>query len=601
MNVVDEIYELIKKDNSSDTFFNNIDLFQDFFYHYMSIQHNGPKVIDIYHYLLSINIGEEHYTMPYLNSKIMEDFNYYIRHVTQYCYISGSEFDDSYVDLLEKLIEEYYKFEEYDSYCELNHLMDEKIFVREYTNAMIAALNYSFFKISNDKIIQMVNIIKNNSYLRNIIEIGKNKKTLLDSDYIIQYVSKFLFNSEFVNVENIKNDILINAIKDGKINDMFTITKIIDNIYIGFFIEVFDYDISSLVDSLEKAFPNFYESKRLFDIIYKKVIEKSSNYSLFLRFIMKDERSDLYISNKEEIIKGICNNYPVPFTEEAANFVLNYEVDEVLLINLLSDCEYYNWSNATKEKILSKAPNISLDDMDKASAIKVLDSIFKHSDNVDFYMLFAALKRLIRTLLQDESVKIYLINDSSSNGCAVTEYNTIMLDYSLIKVLLETKDHESDPESLHILETSAHESRHIETFRDFKNGTLDEDLLIQYNDDVLVSILSNYYESNYFGLTFEQDARFVGSKMVVILLKKFFPYMKKSIAYYEKKMKSEENKVYGRAIFKLSKDVPLDTALDKLVVINPSIIKKFKFLQAEYEIDGTRKKEFNLDEVKMDN
>ena len=60
---------------------------------------------------------------------------------------------------------------------------------------MIAALNYSFFKISNDKIIQMVNIIKNNSYLRNIIEIGKNKKTLLDSDYIIQYVSKFLFNS----------------------------------------------------------------------------------------------------------------------------------------------------------------------------------------------------------------------------------------------------------------------------------------------------------------------------------------------------------------------------------------------------------------------
>ena len=66
-------------------------------------------------------------------------------------------------------------------------------------------------------------------------------------------------------------------------------------------------------------------------------------------------------------------------------------------------------------------------------------------------------------------------------------------------------------------------------------------------------------------------------------------------------MKSEENKVYERDIFKLSKDVPLDTALDKLVAINPSIIKKFKFLQAEYEIDGTRKKEFNLDEVKMDN
>ena len=47
----------------------------------------------------------------------------------------------------------------------------------------------------------------------------------------------------------------------------------------------------------------------------------------------------------------------------------------------------------------------------------------------------------------------------------------------------------------------------------------------KYNDDVLVSILSNYYESNYYGLTFEQDARFVGSKMVVFLLKKYFPFI----------------------------------------------------------------------------
>ena len=80
MNTVEKLYELIKKDNSINTLKNNKDLFLDFVYHYMSIQYNGLKVIDIYKYILSLNLADDNEFLPYINSKIMDDFNNYEHH-----------------------------------------------------------------------------------------------------------------------------------------------------------------------------------------------------------------------------------------------------------------------------------------------------------------------------------------------------------------------------------------------------------------------------------------------------------------------------------------------------------------------------------------
>ena len=86
MNTVDKIYELIRENNTINTFNNNLDLFQNFYYHNMSIKYNGLKVIEIYKYLLSLNISENHETMPYINSKIFDDFNKYELDITQQVY-----------------------------------------------------------------------------------------------------------------------------------------------------------------------------------------------------------------------------------------------------------------------------------------------------------------------------------------------------------------------------------------------------------------------------------------------------------------------------------------------------------------------------------
>ena len=180
MNTVDKIYELISKDNTINTFNNNLELFQEFYYHNMMIRYNGAKVIEIYKYLLSLNISEYHETMPYINSKIFEDFNNYELLVTQSVYSNHTSIDDDYVDLLYNLINEYNQFKLYENQGLLTKLLSENRFIRDYTGSMMIILNSSFFKLSNENIEKMMDSIKNNSYLQNIIEEGKMGKQLLD-------------------------------------------------------------------------------------------------------------------------------------------------------------------------------------------------------------------------------------------------------------------------------------------------------------------------------------------------------------------------------------------------------------------------------------
>ena len=271
MNTVDKIYELIKKNNTKKTFNDNLELFQNFYYHNMSIKYNGEKVIEIYKYLLSLKIDENHETMPYINSKIFEDFNRYEMEVTQKVYTKNTIIDDNYIELLLNLINDYNEFKKYKNQSELTKLLNDDHFVRDYTGAMMIILNSSFFKISNENIHIMMNLIKNNIYLQKVIEFGKIEKQLLDIDYIFQYVSRFLFNAEFINQENIKNDLLIKGIKEGNFKDKPTLKRIFNETNIYFLFLTFNNELSTLIDVLEQSFEDELDRIELFNIIYNKL------------------------------------------------------------------------------------------------------------------------------------------------------------------------------------------------------------------------------------------------------------------------------------------------------------------------------------------
>ena len=215
MDIIETIYKLIKQDSSINTFNDNKELFKSLYYRNPSIYFDGDKVIDIYRYILSLNIDEYDEDFPYFNSRIYEDFNRYIMYVTQGVYSKEVRVDDAYVEKLFKLIDTYYEFQSLGIKGELNNLVSENTFIRDCTGSMIIILNSSFFSISNDNINKLMDYVKDNKYLMSIINSGSMGEEMMDRDYLFQYSSRFLFNSAFVSEENIQNDSLLIAIKEG--------------------------------------------------------------------------------------------------------------------------------------------------------------------------------------------------------------------------------------------------------------------------------------------------------------------------------------------------------------------------------------------------
>ena len=94
---------------------------------------------------------------------------------------------------------------------------------------MILALNKGFFDLSNEKILAMSNAIKNNEYLEKTIKEGLGKE-LMDKDYIFQYAHRYLFTAEFMDDENLENDQLAIALREGKISDYKLLERIFTRI-----------------------------------------------------------------------------------------------------------------------------------------------------------------------------------------------------------------------------------------------------------------------------------------------------------------------------------------------------------------------------------
>ena len=100
MEIVEKIYKLIIEDNSIKTLNNNKDLFLDFYYHHMHIQYDGLKVLEIYKYVLSLNLADDNEDYPYINSKIIDDFNKYINYITTTPFMNKFKCNDAYIELI---------------------------------------------------------------------------------------------------------------------------------------------------------------------------------------------------------------------------------------------------------------------------------------------------------------------------------------------------------------------------------------------------------------------------------------------------------------------------------------------------------------------
>lgn len=586
MDCVKQLYELIQKDRTKNTFINHQELFQEFYYHYMSIRYYGVEVLDIYRYLLSLHISEDHETMPYINSNIIEDFNRYISYMTQSVYRKDVTVSDQDVDHFFHVIQTYYEFQPYEKLSALNRLEDEMHFIRDYTGAMMVMLNSFFFQLSLDHIKQLMNSVMNNAYLKQMIEKGYQNPEWMDQDYIYQYTSRFLLNADFMNEKNVENDFLLQALKEGKIKNKKILKEIVSHTNMDLFVSFFHDQLSGFVDALEKTFPDPFDRMEIFSILK----QKSENKTLF-QFLVQDKRSEAYFTEEEqeEIRNKVIVQYDIPFTDQEVNDLLDHSSHPILIMNLKENLKENMWNEETRKRVEEAPLPFSLEEFTYEQALSILDQILHgRKENINELTVFSLLKTMTKKFLNDEQVTIYLVSQTRYYGCQMGRSIRFHSDY--VKKLLNTSSYEQDPEALHILNTMFHEARHIQQEIEYQQEEINDSIYLRYKDDILRSRVYPYYNKNYFGISFEQDARIAGAKALEQFLSTYFPDMKQCITYYHTlSQKEEENRIQERRVFELSQPCTTEEAIDKLVAFDPSLLETYPALQKEYYLDGTKK------------
>ena len=589
METIDILDKLIKSDNSPTTFQNNKELFSQFFLHDMSIRYGSKKVMNIYQYLLSLNLPEDlHYV--YLN--IFNDFNYYEQYVTQSIYMKTTVANDIYVDMLEELMEYYNILKDYALKYNLYNLINENQFVRDYTGTMMILLNKGFFKISSENIKKMINYIKDNSYLQNALINGYNDFKFLDKEYIIDYVKRFLINADLI--DNLDNDYLLMAMKRGMIKDKNLFLKILDKININFLDLILDNGASSFVDILELTFPNINDRIEIFQKFYQK-FKEAKEYSYLLTFIVGDKRSKDYVLDEEEklILNKNCLYYPMYTVDEDIEYFLSTNPQGLLLVNLKENLKKNDWSKEINQKVEKQTQKVRDLCLSPSLVIPLFDLVFKNrTGKLTFIHLFAALKRMIIEYLHDDSVIVYLTHLEGEWGVSAPEDGIIKINVSDVKKMFECNNYEENPEAIHILDTIFHEARHIMQHRLMQKEDMSTEIYEQYKEEVLKSLNVNYYNYNYEETLSEIDARLTGAKMVVNFLKTYYPNMIICIKYYEAIVTKEEQRIiHKKSVLELSESLTVDEALEKIIAVNPKLLDKYPGLLREYEQDGTKKED----------
>lgn len=588
---VDNIYNLIKQDTTRKVFDENQELFKEFFYHDMIASFNGFKVIEIYKYLLSLNLEDDNELLPYINSKIIDDFNHYEQNITQSPYMKDFQANPEYIELIYKLIEAYEYIKQYSSKSQLTKIISDKKFVRDYTASMMIILNKSFFKLDKEIILKMFNSICNNSYLKDICDNGMGKQ-LQYKDYIFEYCSRYLFTKEFVNYDSLKDDYLLKSLKEGKIKDADLVQRIIKKLDIDYLIMICDDNLSKYLDMLEKVSSDRLFQTTLFNHIYNLVFNED-DIIILLNFIMEDQRANTFLTSeqREMIIQKTISIYPASLNDKQVLYLLKQSNNTLFKVNIKETIKGNKWSKETNEFIQSQTKDIPNTDISFDEAIKLLDGMFK-GNKLDKLTCFACLKALIKKFVGDDNFTIHLGNYEQCSGYMSFSNNCISVGLNGIKEFIACSNVEANPGALYVLDTVFHEAQHLKQFRLMMQKDLSDEAYAQYKEWLLTQLLNGYYKKNYWGINFEKEARVVGAQSVYNLINTYFPYLKQCSSYYQSLANSELKKDYGdKKIFELSDEISIDEALEKMIVICPSIVKKNPILLREYDENGIKKQQ----------
>lgn len=472
---------------------------------------------------------------------------------------------------------------------------------QDVTEALIMVMHKDFFSMPPQLVHKICEFV--DKEMQSLTK-KQGKTTLLDINFIFQYIERFLPIKRYIG-KDINDSNIIKDILNGNIQDKKIISKFLNTLKDKEFLNVFDYNIINFI--------NFLDKQTNIDEVYKQSImhqitDRFFNEEYFNIFFPAyiENINNKYLNNcidKKKFLQLITyanSNSPVFLSFETINYLLDNNYTTSLFISNLNELVISNKSFLTDEETITIKDKIKDKITQKQEytfdqAINMIDSYLKEEIELTAEQMNLIIKSIIKTVNKNlglEEINVFFVKNNGYNGLFYQNDEAQGIDINIKLIQSFLKKNISLSDRIQVFITLLHEIRHHEQYQ---KKSYEIDSYKMQKENYLEKYDPNYYSFNYKIVNEEMDARVGSYDMVAKFLETYLPnHLDKvqnsiiSKLNHELKIKKEQNEKNEIQVIKKN-NINFNQAFDLLIRYNPEIIKNNPIFNLEYYPDGTIK------------
>ena len=580
----------------------------------------------------NINEKEKFHIFKLMNNKNQSDFYAELEHL-------------HFREEMEEIIKN--KKESNISNSEKNYLKSHNDYYKSFFSNSMNLFEKNYFNMPEELLNEFLETLNNTPYFDKLLYENHDKLKFNDSNLIYQYVSFVLRMKSIFSPDKLENDKIIQGVFYGKIKSSEIINLIFSN-----------KDTKEIEISKKKKIGNPFDPIEVFSNLLRKEGKDTKHFYLnisnhlksvgmsdtninkiLIEMLQNDESkkplqflADLnikcnddfnsFITTNENGLKPYLNTGSllfdilkkaefdvmrgrriiIPFDYAITN-IEHLSKASIENLQVLIEEGYYNEKETEllKTKIKECGRYINMPEIKYNEATEIVRKNIDEGVPIDRDTFKSCIRSIITTNLKEKDVDfgkgVYFGEDEEANGFnATTEtFKAIWINENLIDQFINSPSNIEDKYTVFI--TMFHEMQHSVQFKNMQNGKLD---YLTYNfmkESLIRNADSNYYNSNYYKIFEEEDARQYGIVDAMKFLKTigvknfneiYEPYklnLDRELNKYNINNDSRKN-----TPFRDNSKIELNDYLGKLIRSNPKILESYGgLLKIEFNNDGSVK------------
>lgn len=580
--LVEKLYQEIKKDNSKNTLLNNIDLFKEF-YESRSILFKcfNNKMKKIIKYILKYEEGE---IFKYFYSDMLETLNRFFGmvHVNAMykdgnvkCFYNVLNSINFYNDLKNIISYNRYAHKSNSLNCSSVSKFNDETVIRNLIVSLITQVSYNFFKIPNEDIMYSIDIIQNNSYIDKLL--NKNNYSLMDKEFINKYIDEYVNVVEFCTNNDMKDDKLLNFIlKKGNnnIKDKKIISSSVTMINKKMLLSLYNVNASNFLNQLFYNLESLNFSNEEFNFIVNENIDEILDYfSVELLELIVDGKYSYYDEKMLNKILGACcfNIKELYDNKKVMHYILSNEFLEKYKEKLINaKLLYFNLSLKNNEECkYSILPKQSIKIIDENEQDRLLSLHMSGKKKIKIDEMLSIIVSIIKRESLDDNISLNLFTFKNILGSYNNADKKILLDFYQIYSFIE------NPGDIGVFDTLFHELRHENQYYNMNNN-FSYKFEKMKKEKIVIDESIKFYDENYKNISYEQDAREAGFYKLILFLRRYVTDEEINEMLFKLRNESKEFEKNDERIILNTEKVTIDEIYEKLLFFKPQLAFNYK-------------------------